>query len=95
MSTHPFWQSSNFQALLIEDWDGEYTVYQPDSGKTHFLNQMSMHILSFLSQHPASVIEISSYLGEQFQQNSDKKFQQNIEKILYHLDTLGLVKKVK
>jgi len=95
MSIHPVWQSSEFHALLIEDWGGEYTVFQPDSGKTHFLNQMSMQILSFLNQRPASIIEISNYLGEQFQQNTGKKFQQSLEKILYHLDTLGLVNKVK
>ncbi|SFK67366.1 PqqD family protein, HPr-rel-A system [Nitrosomonas aestuarii] len=95
MSTHSFWQSNNFQTLLIEDWGDEYTVFQPDSGKTHYLNQMSMHILSFLNQHSASVFDISSHLGEQFEQNSDKEFQQNIQKILYHLDALGLIKKVK
>ncbi len=87
------WLSDNFHALLIADWDGEYTVFQPDSGKTHFLNHMSMQMLSFLSRQPASIMEICNYLSGQSGQESDKNFQDNIEKILYHFDTLGLIKK--
>lgn len=88
------WQSNHFHSLLIEDW-GEYTVYQPDSGKTHFLNQMSIRLLSFLSQNPATLLEISHYLSTAFEQEADQDFRDNIEKILYHLDALGLIKKEK
>jgi PqqD family protein of HPr-rel-A system len=87
------WLSDNFHMLLVVDWDGEYTVFQPDSGKTHFFNQMSMDMLSFLSQRPASTEEICDYLSRQSEQAPDKNFQDNLEKILYHFDALGLVKK--
>jgi len=88
------WQANRFDALLIEDWDEEYTVFQPDSGKTHFFNQISMQILIFLDQHPATIEQICNHLAKQLQQNPDKNFSQNIEKILYHFDALGLVNKI-
>ncbi|MDR4516419.1 MAG: HPr-rel-A system PqqD family peptide chaperone [Nitrosomonas sp.] len=88
------WQSNLFNSLLIEDWGEEYTVFQPDSGKTHFLNQMSMQILEFLDRNPATTEKISAYLAEQFQQEPNHNFLHNIEKILYHFDTLGLINKV-
>jgi len=87
------WQSYHFDTLLIEDWGGEYTVFQPESGKTHFLNQMSIALLSFLNESPATALQVSCHLSEIFEQESNQNFQDNIEKILYHLDTLGLIKK--
>lgn len=87
------WYARNFHTLQIVNWDEEYTVFQPDSGKTHFFNQMSMDMLSFLSQRPASTEEICDYLSRQSEQAPDKNFQDNLEKILYHFDALGLVKK--
>ncbi len=88
-----YWHTEHFHTLLIEDWGDEYTVFQPDSGKTHFFNQISIQILIFLSQHPATIEQICTVLAKQFQQNPDKEFTQNIEKILHHFETLGLVKK--
>ena len=89
------WHSNNFHTLLIEDWGDEFTVFQPDSGKTHYLNLMSMQMLTLLSQNTATVEEISTNLAEQFELIPDKEFQHNIEKILYHFDALGLINKVK
>ena len=89
------WQANHFHSLLIEDWGGEFTVYQPNSGKTHFFNQMSLQILSFLDQHSATTLEISNHLRELYDQEFDQDFDDNIEKILYHFDELGLIKKGK
>ncbi|MCW5608530.1 MAG: HPr-rel-A system PqqD family peptide chaperone [Nitrosomonas sp.] len=87
------WLSNNFHSLLIADWEDEYTVFQPDSGKTHFLNRMSMQMLSFLDQHPASSAEVCSYLSREFERETNQNFQDSIEKILYHFDALGLIRK--
>ncbi|MDR4514812.1 HPr-rel-A system PqqD family peptide chaperone [Nitrosomonas sp.] len=88
------WQANHFHALLIEDWGEEYTVFQPDSGKTHFFNLMSMQMLIFLNQNPATPEEISVHLATQFHQTMDNSFLINIEKTLHHFDTLGLVSKL-
>ena len=90
-----YWQSVSFSFLRIEEWDGEFTVYQPDSGKTHFLNQMGLHIISCLDQSPASADEICRFLTEQFQLTNDHNFSLQIIKTLNRFDELGLIEKVK
>ncbi len=95
MSSSIRWQSVNFSSLRIEEWDGEYTMFQPEAGKTHFLNQMSMKIITYLSQAPASTDEICHTLAVKFQLTSDTTFSRNIDNTLHHFDALGLIKKVK
>ena len=56
---------------------------------------MSIRLLSFLNHSPATSLEISHYLSTTFEQEADQDFRDNIEKILYHLDALGLINKVK
>lgn len=89
------WQANHFDTLLIEDWGDEYTVFQPDSGKTHLFNRMSVEMLSYLNLHSATASEIGNHLREQFETEAefDENFEDNIEKILYHFDALGLITK--
>ena len=89
-----YWQSVGFSSLQIEEWDGEFTVFQPESGKTHFLNQMGLHIISCLDS-PASADEICRFLTEQFQLTNDQNFSLQIIKTLNRFDELGLIEKVK
>jgi PqqD family protein of HPr-rel-A system len=87
------WRSAGFSFLQIKEWNEEFAVFQPDSGKTHFLNQMSMQILSALDQSPASAEDICRFLAEQFQLRHDQNFSQQIIKALHRLDELGLIEK--
>lgn len=98
MPFQTFWRFVNFQSLRIEEWDGEYTVFQPESGKTHFLNQMGMQILMDLQSHPLSAIsvdEICESLTKQFQLQSDFLFVEQVNKTLRRFDELGLIEQVK
>lgn len=94
MSLSTQWRSVNFSSLLIEEWEGEFTVFQPDSGKTHFLNQMGMLVLLVLDKTPVTSKMLCDILIEQQQLPADKEFSYHIEKILQRFDTLGLVEKV-
>lgn len=87
------WQSVEFSFLRIEEWNGEFTVFQPDSGKTHFLNQMGMQIITSLHQSPASADDICRVLAERFQLIPDQNFSRQIIKTLHRLDELGLIEK--
>lgn len=87
-----YWQSVSFSSLRVEEWDEEFIVFQPDSGKTHFLNQMGMQILVGINQSPASVDEICEFLAEQFKLTSDQIFSQQIIKTLHRFEELGLIK---
>ena len=52
MSSQKSWRTSNYRSLLIREWEDGYTVFQPDSGKTHFLNPMAMRVLEKLDSMP-------------------------------------------
>ncbi len=85
------WYSSGFVALRIENWDGEFTVFQPESGKTHFLNEMGLRILTMLDQSPATLDIICRNLSEHFSLQSDIHFSAQIVKTLHRFETLGLI----
>lgn len=82
----------------MEEWEEEYTVFQSQSGKTHFLNQMGMQILSDLDCHQesgASEDEICKNLMQKFQLQSTPLFLDQVNKTLRRLDELGLIEQVK
>ena len=89
------WRSVSFSFLRIEEWDEEFTVFQPNSGKTHFLNQMGLQIILNLDQSPAPADEICRVLAEQFQLTHDQNFSLQIVKTLNRFDELGLIEKVR
>ena len=94
MSSEIYWQSVSFSSLQIKEWDEEFTVFQPDSGKTHFLNQMGMSIISNLDKSPATEAVICQFLMTQFQLAPDQDFSLQINKILNRFNALGLIEKV-
>lgn len=91
MSSKVCWQPAAFSALRIEEWDGAFIVFQPDSGKTHFLNEMGMQIILRLDQSPASADEICRFLAKQFQLPHDQNFSRQIIKTLHRFYELGLL----
>lgn len=89
-----YWQSINFVSLIIEEWEGEYIVFHPESGKTHFLNQMGMQIIVNLHKHSGLAIaedEICSNLVWQFQLQSEPSFFNQVKKTLIRFEELGLI----
>lgn len=89
------WCSSRFSSLRIENWDGEFTVFQPASGKTHFLNEMGLRILTILNQSPATLEIVCKALSEYFSLQPDKDFTGQIAKTLYRFEALGLITRMK
>lgn len=70
-------------------------MFQPDSGKTHFLNQMGLQVISNLNQNPTTEDEICRILAQQFQRSLDQNFSLQIKKTLNRFDALGLIEKVR
>lgn len=89
------WQTIGFLSLCIENWDGEFTVFQPESGKTHFLNEMGMKILVVLNQSPMTLAVLCQQLSEYFTLSSDAEFSKQIAQTLLRYEALGLVSKVQ
>lgn len=90
-----YWKTLNYQSLIIEEWDDEYTVFQPDAGKTHCLNEMSIRILMYLENRaPRALLtqDICNYLAEKFNIEPDTVFLKQVNKTLHRFDELGLIK---
>lgn len=90
-----FWQTIDYSSLFIEEWNGEFTIYQSEAGKTHFLNQMGLLIIKYLSHAPAPEGDICYTLAEQFQQKCDSQFSEQVIKALHRFDELGLIEKIE
>jgi PqqD family protein of HPr-rel-A system len=90
-----YWHIACFSSLQIENWDGEYTVYQPASGKTHFLNEMGLSILTLLDQSPNTLDTVCIKLSEVFSVQADGHFQQQIAATLQRFEALGLIAKIQ
>lgn len=89
------WQVHGFSSLRIENWDGEFTVFQPEAGKTHFLNEMGLKILSILDQSPATLDSLCRELSEYFTLPPDTHFSAQINRTLQRYEALGLVSRMK
>lgn len=89
------WRTTGFSSLRIENWDGEFTVFQPESGKTHFLNEMGLKILSILDQSPATLDSLCRELSEYFTLPPDTHFSAQINRTLQRYEALGLVSRMK
>ncbi len=89
------WRTTGFSSLRIENWDGEFTVFQPEAGKTHFLNEMGLKILSILDQSPATLDSLCRELSEYFTLPPDAHFSAQIARTLQRYEALGLVSRVK
>lgn len=70
-------------------------MFQPDSGKTHFLNQMGLQVILNLNEKPATEDEICRVLAQQFKRSLDQNFSLQIKKTLNRFDALGLIEKVR
>lgn len=90
-----YWYPNNFSSLRIKNWDGEFTVFQPESGKTHFLNEMGLQILTILDRSPATLETVCKALSECFSLQPDKDFPGQIAKTLHRFEALGLITRVK
>lgn len=90
-----FWKACNFSSLPVENWNGEFTVFQPESGKTHFLNEMGLKILTILDQSPASLDTLCQKLSEYFTLQPDVQFPGQIARTLQRYEALGLIARVK
>ena len=89
------WCTSDFSSLRIENWDGEFTVFQPESGKTHFLNEMGLCVLTMLNQSPVTLETICSNLTAHFSLQPDAQFPGQIARTLQRYEALGLITRIK
>ena len=79
--------------LATRCWAGEYVVYSPLSGNTHFLDVLSGKILVAISSAPASESGLRRLTAEYLEVPDDESVAQHVADTLATLDELGLIER--
>jgi len=85
------WASVAPDALLWEQFDDEYFVFNPASGHTHLLNALGATALRLLDARPLTAAELLAQLHAQVGGGHDEQLQQALSGHLEQLATIGLI----
>lgn len=86
------WRLRNEAALHWHTWDDEeFLVYDETTGDTHLVNRITREALRLLALAPQNAADLSRGVADALQFAPGIEFQPNIERLLVHLDRLGLV----
>ena len=84
------WYCPNYRELLIECWENEYFVFNPNSGDTHVLNVLAADILKALAEEAKSIPDLTGQMRTTG--TLDRvSLTESVSVYLKHLDELGLV----
>jgi len=85
------WRAAN---LLTKTWQDGVVVYNLDSGSTHLLNPIAGQVVKLLAAAPADSSTIARQLADQINLESDAELDYNVDNLLNHLDSLGVIEPV-
>ena len=92
LNPEPRWLTPLFPQLHLYPLEGEYAAFNPLSGQTHFLNELSLEVLRLL--HESDGLS-ASQIVDSFSDGCDAAeldaFQDNLGTHIQHLDELGLI----
>jgi PqqD family protein of HPr-rel-A system len=77
--------------LPLHCWDGEYVVYNPLSGDTHFLDIVTGEILRAITAGPAAAVELRRFTAQFLEVPDDDRIAAHVSGTLAKLDDLGLI----
>lgn len=72
-------------------WEGDYVVYNPLSGNTHFLDIMSGEVLKAILGGCDTLSQLCSHMAEFLDVANDARTEESVREILSALDELGLI----
>jgi PqqD family protein of HPr-rel-A system len=95
LSFEPRWFSPLFPLLSLYSLEGEYAAFNPLSGQTHFLNELSLEVLRLLDESDGlSEAQIVDAFSDGNDSTELDVFRQSLETHIQHLDELGLIARV-
>lgn len=72
-------------------WDGEYIVFNPLSGKTHFLDTVAGELLMAVAAQPANLSDLRVRLAAFLEVDDNGELAGLVSATLAKLDDLGLI----
>ena len=86
-----FWKLGANGRIVWHQWDGDYVVFNPDSGNTHLLDIASGEVLVALQAGAASTEHLAARLADLLDLGKDQTMTSAVRHILETLSGLGLV----
>ena len=72
-------------------WEGEYIVFNPLSGKTHYLDTVAGRVLMAVLQGPSSIAEVNRGVAAFLEVDDGQELRALMGETLARLDELGLI----
>ena len=92
LNSEPRWLTPLFPQLRLYPLEGDYAAFNPLSGQTHFINELSLEVLRLL--HESEGLS-SSQIVNAFSDGHDSAeldtFRHSLGIHIHHLDELGLI----
>lgn len=85
------WQVPRSNALLWRQWNGNFVVFNPASGDTHFLNALAGAILQLLESDALTLEQIVSHLQDVSDEPLGDELVDEIHHLVAKFDTVGLI----
>jgi PqqD family protein of HPr-rel-A system len=85
------WYVPDNNPILLEEWDNEAVVYNPNSGETHQLDRLSVDVLKLIKTQPVSLDTLTESIRTLYQVEDNYGLEPQLEGLILQFDTLGLI----
>ena len=87
------WRVASQEPLRLRCWDGDYVVYNPLSGQTHFLELLTGRILELIILETPTTDQIYSFVAAFLDLDSEDLVIEAIDNHLYLLKRVVLIER--
>jgi PqqD family protein of HPr-rel-A system len=85
------WRSAAGEPVPLRCWDGDFVVYNPVSGNTHFLDIVTGEILRSIMSRGMWGSELCRHIANFLEVPNDGALAEHVGRILAMLDRLALI----
>ena len=85
------WRVAGTQPLRWRCWAGDYVVFNPLSGQTHFLDILAGQMLKLIMSGRPSIGELRSEAARFLEVEQDDRLADTVDELLRRLETVGLI----
>ena len=90
-TSNQLWTPISGYSPQILRWEGEYIVFNPFSGKTHYLDTVASRVLMAVLQGPSSIEDVSRGVAGFLEVDDGRELRGLVAETLARLDELGLI----
>ncbi len=86
------WAAPRYSEFVFRHWQGASFVFDPASGRTHYLNEAAAEILDKVAEEPRSTAALLEAMVAEHPIDDPEAFRDAGRRLLTLLDQLGLIR---